>query len=996
MPQAPSTLSSPVSLDLTNECLWRGTEAFPLRPKTFAVLRFLVERPGQLVPKAALLDTVWPETAVGDGVLMVCIRELRRVLDDDPKAPQFIETVHRRGYRLIGNITVTHGSRGATSSTLSLQPVPPRVAPPAVRVGQAVGREAELGQLHAWLHQALTGRRQVVFVTGEAGLGKTTLIETFLDAAGDPAALWIGRGQCIEHYGAGEAYLPVLEALGRLCQAPGGDDLVALLAQRAPTWLVQMPWLLSTADLQAVQRRVMGVTPERMLREMAEAIEELTAARPLILVLEDLHWSDYSTLDLIATLARRQEPARLLLLGTYRPADAAMRDHPLHLVQQELRMHTLCTELPLTFLPETAIVAYLAARFPGAQLPHELAHVVHQRTEGNPLFMVNMVAYWAAQGWLIEEEAGWVLAVGLPELQAGMPASLRQMIEMQLDRLSPEEQRVLEVGSVAGVEFSAAAVASGLEDDVMRIDEECAALVRRSGLLRSRGEQAWPDGTVTGRYSFVHALYQEVLYSRLTAARRVYLHRQIGMRLEAGYLTQTGDIAAELARHFDQGRDVQRAITYLRLAAGNALRRYANREAIDVLTKGLALLNTLPETPERSQQELNLLLALGPAFMATKGYGAPEVERTYARALTLCEQVGETPQLFPVLVGLQRFYVLRAELQTARALGERLLTMAQCAHDGTLLLTAHQRQGNLLIFQGEFAVAREHLEDGLALYDAQRSRSHILLHGDDAGVGLLSYLAIAQWFLGDVDQALESMQAALTLARELAHPFSLAFALIGAAWFHQYRQEAQATQACAEEVIALSREQGIPLREAQGTIMRGWSLTAQEHQEEGIAQMHQGLAAFRATGAELNRTYYIVLLAEAYGHSGQTDEGLRVLTEALADVESGRERWWEAELRRLRGELLCGQASTVPKTKGSRLQRVEAEQCFQQALDVARRQEAKSLELRAATSLARLWQSQDKRQDAYELLEPVYGWFTEGFDTVDLQEAKTLLEALSS
>jgi DNA-binding winged helix-turn-helix (wHTH) protein/tetratricopeptide (TPR) repeat protein len=805
MPQALSDLSSLVSLDLTNECLWRGTQAFSLRPKTFAVLRMLVERPGQLVSKTALLDTVWPETAVGDGVLMVCICELRRVLEDDPKTPRFIETVHRRGYRLIGHITVTNEPGGAFPSTPSLQPVAPHVVPAAVRVGPTVGREAELGQLHAWLHRALNGRRQVVFVTGEAGLGKTTVIETFLDTVRGPAALWIGRGQCIEHYGAGEAYLPVLEAFGRLCQAPGGEDLMALLARRAPTWLVQMPWLLSTADLETVQRRVMGATRERMLREMAETIEGMTASRPLILVFEDLHWSDYSTLALIATLARWQEPARLLLLGTYRPTDAAMRDHPLHRVQQELHVHALCAELLLTFLPETAIAAYVALRFPGAQLPGDLAPLIHQRTEGNPLFMVNMVTYWVAQGWLVEEEAGWTLGASLPALQAGMPASLQHMIDMQLDRLSPEEQRVLEAGSVAGVEFSAAAVAAGLENDVMGIDERCAALARRSGVLQACGEQVWPDGTVAGRYRFAHALYQEVLYSRLTVARRVYLHRQLGMRLEAGYGTQMGDIAAELARHFEQGRDVQRAVAYLRQAASSALHRYANREAIDALTKGLALLSTLPQTPERSQQELDLLLALGPALMATKGYGALEVEHTYAQALTLCQQMGETPQLFPVLVGLQRFYVLRAELQTARALCERLLTMAQHTQDVALLLIAHQRLGTLLVFQGEFALARDHLEHGIALYDAQRSRSHILLHGDDAGAGFLSYLAIAQWLLGHVDQAQERMQAALALARELEHPFSLAYALIAAAWFHQYRQEAQATQAHAQEAIALSR-----------------------------------------------------------------------------------------------------------------------------------------------------------------------------------------------
>jgi len=307
--------------------------------------------------------------------------------------------------------------------------------------------------------------------------------------------------------------------------------------------------------------------------------------------------------------------------------------------------------------------------------------------------MVNMVEYWITQGWLAEVEGRWTLRVGLSEVQVGMPASLRQMLEAQFDRLRPEERRVLAVGSVAGVEFSAATVAAGLEDDVIRIEEQCATVERRTQWLRSCGEQTWPDGTVAGRYGFVHALYQEVLYSRLTAARRVYLHRQIGMRVETGYGLWAGEIAAELAMHFEQGRDARRAVTYLRQAADNALRRYANREAIDHLTRGLAVLNTLPETPERSQQELDLLLALGPALMATKGYGAAEVACTYAQALTLCQQTGETPQLFPALVGLHRFYVLRGELPKTRVLGERLLTLAQSAQDPVLLVTAHYTIG---------------------------------------------------------------------------------------------------------------------------------------------------------------------------------------------------------------------------------------------------------------------------------------------------------------
>ena len=305
MPPVSPCSAVPMRLDLANERLWYGDQARALRPKTFALLRYLVEHPGQLLTKAALLEAIWPETAVSEVVLSVCIRELRQALGDDAKTPHFIETVHRRGYRFIGRLPL-----GDPSAPHSSAPAPP---PPLV------GREHALQAMHRALATALTGVRQILFVTGEAGLGKTTLVDAFLTAVEGQGPLRIGRGQCLDHHGSGEAYLPVLEALERLCRGPEGPGLVKTLRHQAPTWVVQMPGLVSSAELEELQRRVLGSTRERMLRELAEALTVLTATQPLVLVLEDLHWSDYATLDVLAALARRREPARLLVLGTYRP-----------------------------------------------------------------------------------------------------------------------------------------------------------------------------------------------------------------------------------------------------------------------------------------------------------------------------------------------------------------------------------------------------------------------------------------------------------------------------------------------------------------------------------------------------------------------------------------------------------------------------------------------------------------------------------------------------
>ena len=441
----------PFCLDVGNERLWRVQEALHLTHKAFAVLHYLAEHAGQLVTKDELLEVVWSQTHVSEAALAVCIREIRQALGDHPRTPRFIETVHGRGYRFLAAVTVA--DRLPASPPLPVLPSPPPLL---------VGREVECAQMQQWWAKAVQGERQVGFVTGEAGIGKTTLVEAFIARVGGDGALWIGHGQCIEQYGAGDAYLPVLEALGRLCRGPEGQHFMALLDQYAPSWLVQMPTLLSAAELDALQRRGRGATQARMLRELAEAMEALTAERPLILVLEDLQWSDYATLEWLACVARRREKAQLLVIGTYRPMDVLVRAHPLRTVVQELQRHGQCAELPLAYLTEAGVAAYLAARYAGRPLPEGLARLIQRRTGGNPLFMVSVVDAMVRQGLLQEGAQAWTVLEGLEAVAVGLPESLRHLIEQQLGQVSPEDRRVLEAASVAGVEFSAAAVAAGV------------------------------------------------------------------------------------------------------------------------------------------------------------------------------------------------------------------------------------------------------------------------------------------------------------------------------------------------------------------------------------------------------------------------------------------------------------------------------------------------------------------------------------------------------
>jgi DNA-binding winged helix-turn-helix (wHTH) protein len=459
MQQATVLWCEDLRIDLRDERVWRGGQALPLTPKAFAVLCHLVAQPGQLVTKAALLEAVWPDTAVGDAVLTVAIRELRRALADDPRAPRFIQTVHRRGYRFLATVRSSPPAGvGSEASNRTGRPDPSlditvddaeraRDGPPSRAL---VGRETELHQLHACLRRALDGECQVVFVIGEPGIGKTALVGAFVEQVARSTEAWIGEGQCIEHYGAGEAYLPVFGVLHQLCRRPHGFRLQEILARYAPSWLAQMPGLLDAPTLDALALRTQGATRERMLRELADALEAMTAEHPLVVVLEDLHWSDYASVELLSFLARCRPAARLLVIATYRPADAVAREHPVASVTDDLASHGLCRELPLERLTEVCVRRYVAGVLAEHRTPDGLASHLHQRTGGNPLFMVNVIQDWMAQGVLVEVDGHWELGRALEDAALVVPPSIRQLIERQLARLGASDQRLLEAASVAG------------------------------------------------------------------------------------------------------------------------------------------------------------------------------------------------------------------------------------------------------------------------------------------------------------------------------------------------------------------------------------------------------------------------------------------------------------------------------------------------------------------------------------------------------------------
>ncbi len=570
-------------LDPVDQCLWREEVRIALTPKVFAVLRYMVDHPARLITQEELLEAIWPETYVQPEILRKYVLELRKVLGDDPKSPRFIETLPKRGYRFVAEL-----------AEVSLAPLAGGATAP-------VGREHELTELDGHLRKALAGSRQLVLVTGEAGVGKSTLLDAFEHRLVNQSGMRIARGQCVEGFGGKEAYYPILDAFGQLVRGTGAEGIIQILASQAPTWLIQFPSLLKPEQRDALQREILGATRERMVREICEALELLTAANPLAMILEDLHWVDPSTLDLISALARRRGPAKLLILGTYRPVDVILLQSPLKALRQDLVMHKLCSEIALERLDESSVARYLAQEFPGSPLPEGLAELVHRHSEGNPLFMTAITGDLVKSGLLARESGSWRLTAPLELIVPDVPETLQQMLEIQVERLSEPEQRVLKSASIAGRRFSAWAVAAMSGTSVPDTEDICERFAQRQQFLRPGRAGGVLGATHSAHYEFRHSLYREALYRQVPAPQRSRLHRLLAEKAEETLALPAAagpdaalELASELALHFEHGREFERAARYLILSAENAARRYAHRDTAAILEHALGLLSGIP------------------------------------------------------------------------------------------------------------------------------------------------------------------------------------------------------------------------------------------------------------------------------------------------------------------------------------------------------------------------------------------------------------------
>jgi len=836
-----------------------------------------------------------------------------------------------------------------------------------------VGREQEVGLLLERWHWVKEGQGQVVLLSGEAGIGKSRLVQVLKDhVTSEPHT----RLECRSspHY-QNSALYPIIDLLHRLLQwqhdaSPDEklDTLAHALSQYRLPVQETIPLLAPLLSLAIPEDRYPPLTfsPQRQRQKTFEVLLamllELSAPRPGLFILEDLHWTDPSTLELLDLLMNQIPTVSLCALLTCRPT-----------FQPPWSSRSYLTQVTLSRLSPPQVVRMAEHVAGGKRLPAEVLRQIVEKTDGVPLFVEEMTKAVLESGVLQEVHGQYELTGSVSAL--AIPATLHDSLMARLDRLVTAKA-VAQYAAVIGRHFSYALLHAVSQVDEPTLQRELGRLVDAE-LLYQRGLP--PQAT----YLFKHALIRDIAYESLLRSTRQGYHQRVATVLEEQFPETAVTQPELLAQHCAEAGLNAQAVRYWHQAGQEAIQRSAHAEAIAHFTQGLAILKTLPHTPERARQELAFQTSLGPALMAVRGYAAEEVEHVYLRARELSQEVDDTAEHVRALMGLYVLFFVRANHEAVHALTGELLQLGQALQDPLVLIQTYAHEGESLLWQGQFALARTHLEHAKSLYRPQRYAPSAYFYGHHPVVQKLGILGLVLWGLGYPEHAMQQCDQALTFAQGLSHQFSLAFALSVKVQLHQLRRETNIVQEHAEALVTVSTENGFPFRAAHGSMLLGWAMVDRGEAKAGIARIEEGLATFQTTGARLQSSWWLGLRAEAYGKLGQREEGLTVLAEALRAVDDTGEHFYEAELQRLRGEFLLQLSSDNQR---------EAETCFRQAMPIAQNQQAKAWELRTATSLARLWQQQGKIPEARDLLAPVYTWFTEGFDTADVQDAKALLD----
>jgi DNA-binding winged helix-turn-helix (wHTH) protein len=962
-------LFGPFRFDVRDQRLFRDRTQIELRRKPFVILRYLTAHPQRLVTQEELVEEVWGKNvAISESLLRTHVSNVRRAIGEGA-----LETVVGRGYRFLLSVereTPEHEARVVKHVATHRPP------------SNLVGRSTEIDVLRQRFEAALDKKRQMIFVMGDPGIGKTTVVEAFLSEVAAPRGALIASGSCIEHLGTAEAYLPVFEVLGGLCRGADRRHFIDRLARHAPTWLAQMPGLVGDPELQTLALRVQGANQTRMLREAAEAFDVIAADQPLVLVLEDMHWADASTTDLLATLGDRREPARVLVVVTCRPAELTKGDG-LAKVIAELKARKLAVALNLESWSLAATSDYLALRFPRARFPEDLARSIQHMTGGNPLFAVAVVDDLESRGMIRPSEGGWELAARVADVANRRPDTVRQLIDIQIDRLKSNEQRILEAASLIGVQFTVGAVAYALETPADEIDTVCEGLANDKRLLRFVTSEPWPDGSIQSHYAFAHALYRDTALGRVPPAVKRLWHRRIAEGLEAAYGAAAETIAAELAAHYDDAQRVAKAVRYHGLAGERALRRFGRAEALAQFSRARALMATLPASDESDRTELAVLKQMGPAIIPSAFWGTqyPQLEQIFARTAQLARQVGDDRGLLGALLGLQRCHFLRGQLVDIERYESEVAEVVARLGDPASAAMANVIGSSARLFRGQLDVARRPLTEASAvLYVVESDVARAAANAPVVGLWGSNLVALA-WLGGAPDAAMAAAAKMCARAEASRDPFHLSIALTMTALVHVWRREPEHALEASRRALDIGHDEGSPVWQGRAMAIHHWAATVFDARTaQSLSDELATALAVQLGAGPVGRTPFTPCVVGVHATAGHRNRALKELDEALAFVERTDERAWSSELHRLRGELL------------RESDEVEAERAFARALEISREQGAKSFELRVAVSRAKLGGAKKKRA-ALEELRRIYASFTEGLGTGDLVEAKGLLEA---
>ena len=937
----------PFRVDVSDERLWRDSEPVRLTRKAWGVLRVLLDARGRLVTKDTLAEAVWPGVHVGDDSLTKAVRELRHALGDDQRAPRFIATVHGRGYRFV--------------APLDVAPPDAAAAPPAASSGAdaplLVGRERQLETLHEWLVQARHGQRRIGVVSGEVGIGKSSLVDAFMAAAlREPDAIHVAAGACVEQYGEAEPLLPVIAALRRAARS---DDAAAVLRQVAP------PWLAVACGVGRATDAADGIGSRAgLLRILADVVEALAADTPLVLLIEDLQWSDPTTLDVVNLLARRRDGARLLVLCTLRVGDAFAAGHPSARLVRELCRGGQAGEIALAPLAPGDVQRYLTVRLNGHPPPGAVAHLI-QHTGGNPFFIRTLTDDLLAHGSLRHEAGRWVLhAAGPPAIPAGSLAALAP----RLERLSGDERAMLEAASVIGDAFTATAVADALTEaastaaTVDEVESACARWVRTHDILRG-GESHAP-------YAFQHALYRQALYEGIPPARRARLHARVGEALAARRPADSREGAAELAEHFSRAGDHARAVAYHTQAAMAAGERFADREVAAHLAAALTALRQCPESTERNLQELMLVPQHAAAKMVTRGFGDPSILEDCRRARTLARQLQIPLAEFVTTAALNFLHLMRAQLDDAATLAAELADAAPSLALPECAAAADAAAGAVLFSRGDLAAAR-------ALLEPLRGRFPRRGPGFpfDATVWHLALLAMLHADLGEASAA-RATTAELLAAAGGGPPAELANAhMLVAGIEAQLRSPARVLEHI-DTAIGIGLEEESFLLIASASQLRGWALAAVGDLAGARAAYADQGASWLAIGQRLGTPLLAVLRAESALRGDDLVTATAAIRAGLAHARETGECRLDSDLYRLRAE--CLRRSGLAAAAATAMER---------SLAIAERQGARLAALRAALDNLRLHSDGPAANAAAERLASIAAAFDAGEPLPELTAA---------